>query len=152
MMRLADISLPESELEVTTMRSGGKGGQNVNKVSSAVRIRHVPSGLVVKCTQERSQSQNRDIALHRLKVQLLAIQQELRVQEIRDIRGDMVEASWGAQIRNYVLHPYKQIKDPRTGWESANAQAFLDGNLLDDCIGAYLRFKKGLSGTGSNGS
>jgi peptide chain release factor 2 len=153
MMRLADIHLPESELEITTMRSGGKGGQNVNKVSSAVRIRHVPSGLVVKCTQERSQSQNRDIALNRLRVQLLAIAQEQRVQEIRDIRGDMVQASWGAQIRNYVLHPYKQVKDPRTGWESTNAQAFLDGDLLDECIGAYLRFKKGLTdGTGTNAS
>ncbi len=84
---------------------------------------------------------NREIAMRRLKAQLLAIAKEQRVKEIKEIRGDMVEASWGAQIRNYVLHPYKMVKDQRTGWETSNAQAFLDGELLDDCIGAYLRYK-----------
>ena len=138
---LDDFEIPESELEITTMRSGGKGGQNVNKVESAVRIKHLPSGLQVKCTQERSQPKNKQIALMRLKAQLLAITQEQRVKEVNEIRGDMVEASWGAQIRNYVLHPYKMVKDQRTGWETTNAQAFLDGDLLDDCIGAYLRHK-----------
>lgn len=137
---LTEIELPESELEITTMRSGGKGGQNVNKVNSAVRIKHLPSGLQVKCTQERSQSMNKDIAMQRLKSQLLAIKEEQRVREITEIRGDMVEAAWGQQIRNYVLHPYKMIKDQRTGWETSNTQAFLDGDL-DECIGAYLRFK-----------
>lgn len=137
---LQEVDLPESELEITTMRAGGKGGQNVNKVNSAVRIKHLPSGLQVKCTQERSQSLNREIALKRLKAQLLAVAQEQRVKEIQEIRGDMVEASWGAQIRNYVLHPYKMIKDQRTGWESSDTQAFLDGDL-EDCIGAYLRYK-----------
>jgi peptide chain release factor 2 len=137
---ILDIDVPESDLEITTMRAGGKGGQNVNKVNSAVRIKHVPSGLQVKCTQERSQAQNKDIALQRLKSQLLAIAQELRVQEVAQIRGDQVEASWGAQIRNYVLHPYRLIKDQRTGWESSNVQGFLDGDL-EDCIGAYLRHK-----------
>jgi peptide chain release factor 2 len=135
-----DVDVPESDLEITTMRAGGKGGQNVNKVNSAVRIKHVPSGLQVKCAQERSQSQNRVIALQRLKSQLLAIAQEQRVQEVAEIRGDQVEASWGAQIRNYVLHPYRLIKDQRTGWETSNVQAFLDGDL-EDCIGAYLRHK-----------
>ena len=115
--------------------------QNVNKVNSAVRIKHLPSGLAVKCAQERSQSLNKEIALKRLKAQLLAIAQEQRLQDIQEIRGDMVEASWGAQIRNYVLHPYKMVKDQRSGWETNNAQAFLDGELLDDCIGAYLRWK-----------
>jgi peptide chain release factor 2 len=139
---LRDIDIPDADLEITAIRAGGKGGQNVNKVSSAVRIKHLPSGLQVKCTQERSQSINKEIALKRLKAQLLAIAQEQRVQEIKEIRGDMVEASWGEQIRNYVLHPYKMVKDQRTGWETANAQAFLDGgDILDDCIGAYLRFK-----------
>ena len=138
---LQGIDIPESELEITTMRARGKGGQNVNKVSSAVRIKHLPSGLQVKCSQGRSQLTNKYIALRRLKAQLLAIAEEQRVQDIKEIRGDMVEASWGAQIRNYVLHPYKMVKDQRTGWETSNTQAFLDGNLLEECIGAYLRNK-----------
>jgi peptide chain release factor 2 len=138
---LKEITIPDKDIEITTMRSGGSGGQNVNKVDSAVRIKHLPSGLQVKCTQERSQSMNKEIAMKRLKGQLLAIAKEQRVKEIKEIRGDMVEASWGAQIRNYVLHPYKMVKDQRTGWETSNAQAFLDGELLDDCIGAYLRYK-----------
>ena len=138
---LQEIDIPDADLEITTMRSGGKGGQNVNKVNSAVRIKHLPSGIQVKCTEERSQSINKDIALKRLKAQLLAIAREQRVQEIKEIRGDIVEASWGAQIRNYVLHPYKIVKDQRTGWETSNAEAFLDGELLGDCIGSYLRFK-----------
>jgi peptide chain release factor 2 len=141
---LNDIQIPDSDLDITTMRSGGKGGQNVNKVESAVRIRHIPTGLQVKCTQERSQSANREIAMKRLKVQLLAVAQEQRVKEINEIRGDIVEASWGAQIRNYVLHPYKMVKDQRTGWETTNTQAFLDGEILDECIGAYLRYKADL--------
>ena len=137
-----NLDIPDNELEITTMRSGGSGGQNVNKVNSAVRIKHLPSGLQVKCTQERSQVLNKSIALRRLKVQLLAIAQEQRVQEIQQIRGDMVEASWGMQIRNYVLHPYKMVKDPRTGWETSNAQSFLDGGeLLEECMGTYLRYK-----------
>jgi len=138
---LKDIDIPDGDLEITAMRSGGKGGQNTNKVSLAVRIKHIPSGLQVKCTQERSQPMNKEIALKRLKAQLLAIAQDQRVKEIKEIRGDLVEASWGMQIRNYVLHPYKMVKDQRTGWETANAQAFLDGELLDSCITSYLRWK-----------
>jgi peptide chain release factor 2 len=135
---LSQIEIPDKDLEITTMRSGGAGGQNVNKVNSAVRIKHLPSGLQVKCTQERSQVQNKDLALKRLKGQLLAIAREQRVAEIKEIRGDQVEASWGAQIRNYVLHPYKLVKDQRTNWETSDAQGFLDGDL-QDCIAALLR-------------
>ena len=135
---LSDIDIPEKDLEITTMRSGGAGGQNVNKVNSAVRIKHLPSGLNVKCTQERSQAMNKDIAMQRLKAQLLAIAREQQVQEIQQIRGDQVEASWGNQIRNYVLHPYKMIKDQRTGWETSNVQNFLDGDL-DECIAELLK-------------
>ncbi len=124
-----EIDIDEKDLRIDTYRSSGAGGQHVNKTDSAIRITHIPTGIVVTCQNERSQLQNKNYAMRMLYSKLHAIAQQEHKEKIGDITGDHSQISWGSQIRNYFLHPYTLVKDARTGYESSNAQAVLDGNI-----------------------
>lgn len=132
------LKINEDDLEWDFYRASSHGGQNVQKVSSAVRVKHKPSGIVVTCQTERYQNQNREYALKMLKARLLAKAEEERITEEKKLKGDYKPASWGNQIRNYVLHPYKMVKDLRTGIETSNTEGVLDGDI-DQFIEAELK-------------
>jgi peptide chain release factor 2 len=134
----AEIEIDPSDLKVDVYRSSGAGGQNVQKNATAVRITHIPTGLVVTCQNERSQTQNREFAMRILRARLFELKQAEKEEERAILRGEYTKAEWGNQIRSYVLHPYQMVKDHRTEYESGNTQAILDGNL-DEFIEAYLR-------------
>ncbi len=133
-----DITLQPSDIKIDTFRSAGAGGQNVQKNETAIRITHLPTGIVVTCQNERSQTQNRENALRVLKARLLDLQRQKQEEELAKLKGEHVKAEWGSQIRSYVLHPYQMVKDHRTNYEMGNSGAVLDGDL-DAFMEAYLR-------------
>ncbi|HIS32853.1 MAG TPA: peptide chain release factor 2 [Candidatus Limivivens intestinipullorum] len=134
-----DVEIREEDLRIDTYRSSGAGGQQINKTSSAIRITHIPTNIVVQCQNERSQFQNKDKAMQMLKAKLYLLKQQENAEKVSGIRGEVKEIGWGNQIRSYVLQPYKMVKDLRTGAETANADAVLDG-ALDPFINAYLKW------------
>ena len=134
-----DVEVKDEDIRIDTYRSSGAGGQHINKTSSAIRITHFPTGIVVTCQNERSQFQNKDKAMQMLKAKLYMLKQEENAEKLSDIRGDVKEIGWGNQIRSYVMQPYTMVKDHRTNEESGNVDAVMDG-ALDSFINAYLKW------------
>ncbi len=141
----ADIEIRPEDLKVDVYRSSGAGGQHVNKTSSAVRMTHLPSGIIVTCQNERSQIKNRDMALKVLRSRLVALREQQRSEQRQELKGAHQSNEWGSQIRSYVLHPYTLVKDHRTGFETGNVQAVLDGDL-EAFMEAFLRWDAGREG------
>ena len=133
------VDINEDDLRIDTYRSSGAGGQHVNKTSSAIRITHLPTGVVVQCQNERSQHKNKDRAMKMLMSKLYVIKQQENLDKISDIRGDLSDNGWGSQIRSYVMQPYTMVKDHRTNEEIGNISAVLDGDI-DGFINAYLKW------------
>ncbi len=139
-----DIEINDDDIRIDTYRSSGAGGQHINKTSSAIRITHYPTGIVVQCQNERSQLQNKDKAMQMLKAKLFMLKKEENAEKLSDIRGEIKDIAWGNQIRSYVMQPYTLVKDHRTGAEMGQVDAVLDGNL-DPFINAYLKYIKSLN-------
>lgn len=134
-----DVEINMDDLRIDTYRSSGAGGQHINKTSSAIRITHLPTGIVVQCQNERSQHQNKDKAMQMLKAKLYMLKQQENAEKASDIRGEVKDIAWGNQIRSYVMQPYKMVKDLRTGEETGNVDAVMDG-AIDPFINAYLKW------------
>lgn len=133
-----EVEINTDDLKIDTYRSGGAGGQHVNKTDSAIRITHLPTGIIVSCQNERSQYNNKEVAMRILKSKLLERQREEQDRKLAEMRGDHMEIAWGSQIRSYVFQPYTMVKDHRTGWETGDIASVMDGEL-DELIEAYLR-------------
>ena len=133
-----DVEIRPEDLKVDTYRSGGAGGQHINKPDSAVRITHIPTGIVVQCQNERSQIQNRETALNMLRSRLVEMRERENMEKMAEIKGDLKKIEWGSQIRSYVFHPYSMVKDHRTGWETGDVQGVMDGKL-EPFVTAFLK-------------